>query len=93
MFRKILGLFAVALLTSSLTGTVLADEVKGTISKVENEGREITVKTKDGKEVNVKISGSRTSIDGVKSRSDLKAGQKVTVDHSKGEAKTIKVAK
>jgi hypothetical protein len=65
----------------------------GTISKVGNEGREIAVKSKDGKEVNVKISGSRTRIDGVKSRSELKDGQNVSVEHDKGEATKGKVTK
>lgn len=89
MLRGVLSLFAMLFLTLSLAGSVPADEVKGTISKVGEEGREITVKAKDGKEVTVKISGSRTSIDGVKSRSELKAGQNVTVEHDKGEAKNI----
>jgi hypothetical protein len=72
---------------------VLADEVMGTINKVGDESREITVKSKDGKEVNVKISGSRTKIDGVKSRSELKEGQNVSVEHDKGEATKVKVTK
>jgi hypothetical protein len=93
MLRGLLRLFTIGLLTLSLAGTAFADEVKGTISKVGDEGREIMVKDKAGKEVSVKISGSRTKIDGVKSRSDLKEGQSVTVEHEKGEAQTIKVAK
>jgi hypothetical protein len=93
MLRGLLRVFVIGLLTLSLAGSAFADEVKGTISKVEDEGREIMVKDKAGKEVSVKISGSRTKIDGVKSRSDLKEGQTVTVEHEKGEAKTIKVAK
>lgn len=93
MVRRLLRLLSIGVFTLSLVGTALADEVKGTISKVGEEGREITVKDKAGKEVEVKISGSRTKIDGVKSRSDLKEGQNVTVEHEKGEAKNIKVAK
>jgi hypothetical protein len=93
MLRGLLRLFTIGLLTLSLAGSAFADEVKGTISKVGDEGREIMVKDKAGKELSVKISGSRTKIDGVKSRSDLKEGQNVTVEHEKGEAKTIKVAK
>jgi hypothetical protein len=93
MLRRPVTLLAVGLLTLSLSASALADEVKGTISKVGDEGREIMVKSKDGKEVNVKISGSRTKIDGVKGRSDLKEGQNVSVEHDKGEAKTIKVTK
>jgi hypothetical protein len=93
MFRRALSFLVMALVTLSLAGSVLADEVKGKITKVGEEGREITVATKEGKDVKVKISGSRTKIDGVKSRSDLKEGQNVTVEHEGGEAKTIKVAK
>lgn len=92
MLRGALSFLSIVFLTLSLTGSVLADEVKGTITKVGEEGRDITVKAKDGKEVTVKISGSRTAIDGVKGRSELKAGQNVTVEHDKGEAKKIKVS-
>ena len=93
MVRGLLRLFSIGAFMLSLAGSALADEVKGTISKVGDEGREITIKDKGGKEVDVKISGSRTKIEGAKSRSDLKEGQNVTVEHEKGEAKTIKVAK
>jgi Cu/Ag efflux protein CusF len=93
MVRRLLRLFSIGVFTLSLVGTALADEVKGTISKVGEKGGEITVKDKAGKEVEVKVSGSRTKIDGVASRSDLKEGQNVTVEHEKGEAKNIKVAK
>lgn len=91
MVQRLVSFVVMVVVALSLSASVLADEVKGTISKVGEGGRDITVKTKDGKEVQVKISGSRTTIDGVKSRSDLKEGQNVTVDHDKGEAKTIKV--
>jgi len=93
MFKGVLSFFAVGLLTLSLAGFAVAEEVKGKITKVGEEGREITVKAKGGKEVSVKISGSRTSLEGVKSRSDLKEGQTVTVDHEKGEAKKVMVTK
>jgi hypothetical protein len=93
VFQGMLRLLAVALLALSLTGYAFAEELKGTISKVANEGREITVKSKGGKELAVKISGSRTSLEGVKSRSDLKEGQNVTVEHEGGEAKKVKVSK
>jgi hypothetical protein len=93
MMRQLLSLVAVALFTLSLSGSVFAEETKGKITKVGDGGREITVKSKDGKEVTVKISGSRTSLEGAKSRDDLKSGQSVTVEHEGGEAKKIKVAK
>jgi hypothetical protein len=92
MLRILVSVLVSAFLTFSVAAVASADEVKGTISKVGDEGREITVKTKDGKEVNVKISGSRTTIEGVKSRSELKEGQSVTVDHDKGEAKKVMVS-
>jgi hypothetical protein len=91
--KILLSLAAGVLLAFSLTGSVLAEEVKGTITKVGDEGREITVKTKGDKAVTVKISGSRTKIEGAKSRSDLAEGQNVVVDHEKGEATKVKVIK
>jgi len=91
MFNRALSFLGLILMSLSLTGLVFADEVKGKITKVGDEGREITVSSKGGKEVTVKISGSRTSLEGVKSRSELKKGQSVTVDHEGGEAKKVKV--
>ena len=93
MLRRVLSFLAVVFVSLSLAGSVFADEVKGKITKVGDEGREITVSSKGGKDVTVKVSGSRTSIEGVKGRSDLKEGQSVTVEHEKGEAKKIKVIK
>ena len=93
MLRKLVMLLTAGLLTLSLSVPALAEQVMGTISKVGEEGREITVKDKAGKEVDVKISGSRTKIEGVKSRSELKEGQSVTIEHEKGEPKNIKIAK
>jgi len=55
MLKGLLGFFAVGVFTLVLTGSLVADEVKGKITKVGEEGREITVKAKDGKEVSVKI--------------------------------------
>lgn len=93
MLHRVLSFFGMFLLSLSLTGFVFADELKGKITKVGDEGREITVSSKGGKDMTVKISGSRTKIEGVKSRSDLKAGQSVTVEHEGGEAKKVKVTK
>jgi hypothetical protein len=95
MLKGLTTLFVAAVLAISVAASALAEEMKGKISKVGNEGREITVKSKDGKEVTVKISGSRTKLDGVSDRSGLKEGQSVTVDHDGGEAKkiTVKAAK
>jgi len=93
MLHRVLSFCGMFLLSLSLTGFVFADELKGKITKVGDEGREITVSSKGGKDMTVKISGSRTKIEGVKSRSDLKAGQSVTVEHEGGEAKKVKVTK
>lgn len=94
MLHRSMSIWAAAIFVSlTLAGSVVADELKGKITKVGNGGRDITVSTKDGKETTVSISGSRTKIEGVKGRDDLKAGQNVTVDHEGGQAKTIKVAK
>jgi len=79
MVRKLLSIVAAALLTLSLAELVQADEVAGNITKVGEERRSITVKSSD-KEVIVNISGSRTTLEGVGSRSDLKVGQDVTVE-------------
>ena len=92
MVKKLWSLLVVALLTLSLAGIAVADEISGSVTKVGDGGRSITVKSKD-KEVTVNISGSRTSIDGVGSRSDLKAGQDVTVEYKGDEASKIKVTK
>ena len=94
MLKKLSSFLAAALLALSFAGSVLAEEMKGKISKVGDEGREITVKSGD-KEVTVKVSGSRTKLDGVSDRAALKEGQEVTVDHDGGEAKkiTVKAAK
>jgi hypothetical protein len=92
MVRKLFSLVAVALLTLSFAGSVFADEIKGKITKVGGEGREITVKSKD-KEVSVKVSGSKTTLEGVADRSALKEGQSVTVEYSGDAASKVSVAK
>lgn len=92
MVKKLSSIVAVALFTLSLAGLVQADEVTGNITKVDGGGRSITVKSKD-KEVTVSISGSRTTLEGVGSRSDLKEGQKVTVEYKGDAASKVKVTK
>ena len=91
MLRRLRVSIAMVLCTLALTAFSYAEEMKGTISKVGNDGREITVKTKGGKEKTVKISGSRTSLEGIKSRADLKEGQSVSVEHDGDAAKKVKV--
>lgn len=93
MMGKLLSLVLAALFTLSLTGSIFADEVKGRIAKVEGRGRSITVKAKDGKEVTVRISGSRTELQGISDRSEFKEGQSATVVYEGGEAKKVSVSK
>lgn len=92
--KKLFSLASALLLSVVMTGAIwAADKVSGTISKVEDGGRSMVVKTKDGKEVSMKISGSRTKLEGVGDRSELKAGQKVSTEVDAGSATMIKVSK
>ncbi|MBI4633869.1 MAG: hypothetical protein HY742_08250 [Deltaproteobacteria bacterium] len=88
MLKRLLTVAMVVLFTLSLGTMVLADEIKGTIAAIAD--KEITVKSKDGKEVTVNISSKRTAIKGA-ARADLKAGTKVTMTHDGKEAQTIEV--
>ena len=92
MVRKLWSLVVAVLIAVSFAGSLLAEEIKGKITKVEGGGRKITVKAKD-KEVTLGISGSRTTIEGVGDRSELKEGQNVAVDYSGDSAKKITVSK
>jgi hypothetical protein len=99
--KKLLSLASVLLISLVMTVAMATstwaaekdDKVSGTISKVEEGGRSIVVKTKDGKETTMKISGSRTKFEGVGDRGELKAGQKVTAEVKGDEATMIKVSK
>jgi hypothetical protein len=92
--KKLVSLAFALLLSGILASAVgAADMVNGTISKVENGARSLVVKTKDGKEVSMKISGSRTKLEGVGDRGELKAGQKVSAEVDDGSATKIKVTK
>jgi type IV pilus biogenesis protein CpaD/CtpE len=92
MIKKLSSLVAAALLALSLAGVAQADEISGSITKVGEGGRSITVKAKD-KEITVNISGSRTALDGVGNRADLKEGQNVTVEYKGEDASKVKVTK
>jgi hypothetical protein len=92
--KKLLSLASALLLSLVMTTAIwAADMVSGTISKVEDDGRSVVVKTKDGKEVSMKISGSRTKLEGIKDRSEFKAGQKVSAEVDGGSATKVKVTK
>jgi hypothetical protein len=90
MAMKLLGLALAFVLGLSVGGSALAEEIRGTLSKADRS--EITVKSRDGKEVTLKVSGSRTAIEGG-SRDTMKEGMKVQVEHDGGEAKKIKISK
>ncbi len=85
MVKKLLSLIAVTLFTLSLVGPVLAAEMAGMVTAVEREGRYITIKSKDGKTVKVRISGSRTELNGVGDRADITMGQKITATYDKDD--------
>ncbi|HEX9663493.1 MAG TPA: hypothetical protein VGB27_14495 [Candidatus Binatia bacterium] len=94
--KKLLSLASALLLSVVMSGAIWAadaDKVSGTISKVEDGGRSIVVKTKDGKEVSMNISGSRTKLEGIGDRSEFKAGQKVSAEVDGGSATKVKVTK
>ncbi|HXF54444.1 MAG TPA: hypothetical protein VNK52_10015 [Hyphomicrobiaceae bacterium] len=85
---------ACAALAAFAVSPALADAVKGKVEAVGNEGREVTIKTGDGKTFKASISGSRTNvmIGGKKAeRSALKTGMECTVDAEKdgAEAKSV----
>lgn len=90
MMKTLGNLVLTVLLALSFAGSVLADEIRGTISKADR--REITVKAKDGKEMTLKVSGSRTEIEGG-SRDDLKEGMRVRVEYSGDAASKISISK
>ncbi len=81
MVKKLLSLIAVALFTLSLAGSVLAADIKGKVAGIEREGRYITIKSKDGKSVTVRISSSSTELNGVGDRSEIKEGQRITATY------------
>ncbi len=92
--KKLLSLASALVLSLVMTGALwAADMVEGTVSKVENGGRVVVVKSKDGKSVKMKISGSRTKLEGIGDRSEFKAGQKVSAELDGDSAKKVKVSK
>ena len=85
---KLAGLIGVAALALS-TAVFAAESLQGTVSKVEEDGKYVTVKAADGKETRLRISSKRTKLEGVNDSAELKTGQKVTVTHSDGEAQKL----
>ena len=85
MVKKLLSLIAVALFTLSLVGSVLAADIRGRITKVENDGRLVCVTPRGGEEVCVRVSGSGTTLEGVGDRSEFKEGQRVNVTYDEND--------
>jgi len=85
MVKKLLSLIAVTLFTLSLAGSVLAAEIKGKVTGIEREGRYVTIKSKDGMEVKIRISGGSTELNGVGDRSEIKEGQSVTATYDESD--------
>ncbi len=85
MVKKLLSLIAVTLFTLSLAGSVLAAEIKGKVAGIEREGRYVTIKSKDGMSVKIRISGSSTELNGVGDRSEIKEGQSITATYDEGD--------
>ena len=72
---KLAGLIGVTALALG-TAVFAADSLQGTVSKVEEECKYVTVKAADGKETRLRISSKRTKLEGVNDSAELKAGQK-----------------
>ena len=85
MVKKLLSLIAVAMFTLSLAGSVLAAEIKGKVTGIEREGRYVTIKSKDGTTVKVRISGSSTELNGIGDRSEIMEGQRITATYDEGD--------
>ncbi len=85
MVKKLISFIAVAIFTLSLAGSVLAAEIKGKVTGIEREGRYITIKSKDGTTVKVRISGSSTELNGVGDRSEIKEGQRVKATYDEDD--------
>jgi hypothetical protein len=89
--KKIVPCLVAAAFVSISASAALA-QAKATITKVENDGREITIKTADGKEEKVSVSGSRTKITvkgAAGDRAALKVGMACVATPASGEAATI----
>jgi hypothetical protein len=97
MMRKLFGTLAVAVLFC--VGAVLADEIKGKVTKVDESGNKITVTKEDGSKVELSI-GEDTKYPGKGDKATLKnfakavdkAGDKgvsVTVSTEKKDGKEV----
>ena len=85
MIRKLLSSMLVALFALSLAGAAIAADVEGMVTAIEREGRYITVKSSDGKEVRIRISSSSTDLSGVGDRSQIQKGAKIKATYDEGD--------
>lgn len=88
MAKKIARLMLAMLFTLSLVGSALADMIEGTVKSVAGEGRQVVVVKGDGTEVELRISGSSTTLEGVGSRSEIQPGMKVKGDYNPEDRNT-----
>ena len=89
--RHVIGVVVSVAFLAFGTASHAADSLQGTITKVEDDGKLITVKANDGKETKIKISTKRTKMDGASDSAELKAGQAVSVTYKDGEATQLSV--
>jgi biopolymer transport protein ExbD len=102
--RKFLTFLATGFVAIALVGTAIADELIGYISKVDVDGKKVTVVDKDDKETEVTITAdteyvtkkgtSKIDLEKVsknveKAKEKNKKGLYVTVTHEKGTASKI----
>ncbi len=83
MVKKALVVLVAVMFALSMAGMVIAADVKGTISKVGDGGKSITIKNKAGEETTYKVS-KKTKLEGIGSRDELKEDMKVTVSSEDG---------
>lgn len=90
MVRQWIALVATVVFLLGMVGPILAAEIAGAISAVEDDGAYIVVKDKDGKEVKLRISSSATDLTkGGKpiGRKAVKVGDKVKVVYDEKDAR------
>jgi len=92
MGKKVLVVLVVMMFALSMVGMVIAAEVKGTISKVGDGGKSITIKNKAGEESTYKV-GKATKLEGIAGREALKEEMKVTVSSDDGASATAITAR
>lgn len=98
MRKRLLAVLASSLVLCLMFGTaVLAKEVtvKGSITALEDEGKQLTLKGEDGKDTVFKFSSKRTKVmkgDAPASKKDVTVGKNVSLFYDdENEAKEIKV--